>query len=74
MARDLGRSGQNKSWGTENRKREQIIIFLDFEQCELKLIRKIGKSPFGRKISILMRKKTKDLAQIFLQCIESPDS
>ena len=27
LVRDLGRSGQNMSWGTENREREQMIIF-----------------------------------------------
>ena len=27
LARDLGRSGQDKSWGTENREREHVILF-----------------------------------------------
>ena len=30
LARDLGRSGQNKSWGAENR---ESFFFLNFEQC-----------------------------------------
>ena len=32
LSRDLGRSGQNKLWGTENRERTNNF-FLNFEQC-----------------------------------------
>ena len=38
LARELGRSGQNKSWGTENRERTSNYFFLNFEQCKLKKI------------------------------------